>query len=157
VSRHPLAGLLQSLHAEFPDDHPYTLALRAQAVTGRQVTGARAKQILTGKPFFDLQAMATSAPEKLFSIDIKLFPNTRNNKIDLDGSIKFNADEVDSLCSYLKEAQVDDQGRVILKVKGWRKVSEKGNKYLSCLSEVMANQVDDAAQKLADEFDGELI
>ena len=157
MSRHPLAGLLQSLHAEFPDDHPYTLALRAQAVTGRQVTGALAKQILTGKPFFDLQTMATSAPEKLFSIDIKLFPNTRNNKIDLDGSIKFNADEVDSLCSYLKEAQVDDQGRVILKVKGWRKVSEKGNKYLSCLSEVMANQVDNAAQKLADEFDGELI
>jgi hypothetical protein len=152
-----LAALLRQLHADSPAEHPYTLALRAQVVTGRQIAGARVKQILTGKPFLDPQIMTTSAPEKLFSIDIKLFPNTRSTKIDLDGSIKFNADEVDALCSYLKEAQIDDQGRVILKVKGWRRVSEKGNKYLSCLSEVMATQVDNAAQKLADEFDGELI
>jgi hypothetical protein len=152
-----LATLLHQLQMEFPKELPFTLALKAQAVTGRIVTGARAKQILTGKPFFDPQTMATPAPEKLFSIDVKLFPNTRNTKIDLDGSIKFNSVEIDALCSYLKDAPTDEQGRVVLKIKGWRRVSEKGNKYLSCLSEVMASQVDDAAQKLADEFDGELI
>ena len=152
-----LVALLHRLHGDDPAAHPYTLALRAQVVTGRQLTGARVKQLLLD-PSTSLESeMTTSTPDRLFAIDIKLFPNTKNTKIDLDGNLKIQSTEVEAICEYLKSAKPDDTGRIILKVKGWRRVSEKGNKFLSCLSEVMASELSQAAKDLADAFDGELI
>ena len=37
---------LVALAQQYPEEHPYTLALRLQAQTGRIVTGAWAKQLL---------------------------------------------------------------------------------------------------------------
>ena len=151
-----LEQLLLQLREQHPYEHPYTLALRAQAVTGQQHQATRVKALLSGQPTSDHSPMTYSA-QKLFTIDAKLFLNTKKTKIDLDGYLKFNADEIDAMCAYLKTAQTDDQGRVVLKMKGWRRVSERNNKFLSCIAEVMADECDDAAKKLADEFDGELI
>lgn len=97
-----LVALLHRLHGEDLAAHPYTLALRAQAVTGRQLTGARVKQLLLD-PSTSLESeMTTSTPDRLFAIDIKLFPNTKNTKIDLDGNLKIQSTEVEAICEYLK-------------------------------------------------------
>jgi hypothetical protein len=47
LNRPELRRQLQALARRHPDIHPYTLALRFQAQTGRILTGQQVKQLLT--------------------------------------------------------------------------------------------------------------
>ena len=47
MNRPELRRQLQALARRHPDIHPYTLALRFQAQTGRILTGQQVKQLLT--------------------------------------------------------------------------------------------------------------
>ena len=47
MNRHELRRQLQVLASRYPGAHPYTLALRFQAQTGRVFSGQQVKQVLT--------------------------------------------------------------------------------------------------------------
>jgi Flp pilus assembly protein TadB len=46
VSDKELRHLLRLLRVEYPDAHFFTLALKIQAQTGKEITGLKVKQIL---------------------------------------------------------------------------------------------------------------
>lgn len=73
-------------------------------------------------------------------MNLTIFKDTKNEKIDYSGKATIKADQVDALIAYLKSASPNQYGDIELRIAGWNKQSKSGTGYISAVASTPRQQ-----------------